>query len=1411
MSKDKKNNQRKKTNFKKLYCQLEEALENKELEKFIENFEKIIKLNSLNNKKLDNVNNLLNRLVFIDFPDTIDKLISSYEMAKLIDDKILQTNILFKIFSYYKANGSYNQAVEYHTKLLQVLDDIYLGSVFSKNQELEPPLTEKKAKMFDNLNLAFEFMQIGITVSNLNGKITYTNSAEARMHGYEREELIGKDIGIFSKPSYRKPMRLEEIKNLQGDIRETVNIRKDGSVFPVRIRRDVIKDENGIPIALVTTSEDITEKKKYEKKLLRLASIVKNSEDAIIGLNIEGKITSWNTGAEQIFNISRHEILEKPFDKIFKKESLEDINENFNRILNNEYVNNFEAIGIKNFNQYFDVSITLSPVKNLNNQIIGISAVIRDITEKKKTLQILRKNYEKYRGIFKLTPDLVFYIKNTGKIIECNETIKKWFRIEPESIVGKYLQNLSLLDEESKNKVKKIIDYYSTYSKILPFDISFNHSSKSVIGELKINAIKDKYDNIAEYVVVISDITKRKHYEDKIEDLNQMLRMIRRINQHITRIKDRKKLLKKICSTLILHTHYLGAGIILLNSKHEIENFFGKEVSEHLKNMILQTKQNKLPDLFNQVMTKEKALTTTFQYSKEVNKQKIMLVRLLYNEELLGILFVTFAADMKAFKDEINLFEELGSDISYALYTLELHENQKIMQQKLQKSEKKYKRLFQNANDAIFIHNYQGNLIDVNQKACDMLKYQKDELLNLNVKQFSKNIDGSINPLADIQKEGSISFEDTFYKSNNIEVNVEVNAKIIDETNEVVQAIVRDISERVWIEEALNKNVTLLSTLIETIPHPIFYKDYNGVYLGCNQAYSEFLGIPKSEIIGNIAKNLVDEKTAAMFRQSERELMKSKNKFRVTESKILFSDGKYHDVVTTLSFYKLPKHNINGIVGIMMDVSERKAYEQALEESEKRLKTVLYALPIGVILVNRNTHKIFDINNKAQEMLKLGKTDIVGKECRKFMCKELDDCPVDCSNQTRLSTEGKLFIKNNKTIPILKKVVPITIKNRKLLLETFLDISKIKSIQEKLENSKEKLRLLVEGLKDVVLKISNKGKIEYCSSVIEKFGGYRTDEVVGKNIVRFFVNRLEYLKSIAKYKRALKSKKSFSYEFVFKPKTGEHFYAEVSALPIWRDDKVIAVQSVLRNIDERKKAENRQKILLKKFENINNELKHFAYVVSHDLKAPLRGINTLSHWIKEDYEDVLDQTGKENLEMLIGRVRRMHNLIEGILQYSRVGRHEEKMIPVNLNDIVNNTISFLSPPEAIIIDIETSLPVIKIEETRIAQVFQNLLSNAIKYCNKDKGAIRIGCDYSHDKIYQFYVSDNGIGIEEKYYDKIFEIFQSVDDKNDIESTGIGLALVKKIVNMYGGEIWLDSVPAKGTTFYFTLPKLIEKM
>ncbi|MFS4482921.1 sensor histidine kinase [Hyunsoonleella sp. 2307UL5-6] len=259
----------------------------------------------------------------------------------------------------------------------------------------------------------------------------------------------------------------------------------------------------------------------------------------------------------------------------------------------------------------------------------------------------------------------------------------------------------------------------------------------------------------------------------------------------------------------------------------------------------------------------------------------------------------------------------------------------------------------------------------------------------------------------------------------------------------------------------------------------------------------------------------------------------------------------------------------------------------------------------------------------------------------------------------------------------------------------------------------------------------------------------------------------------------------------------------INASIIYDNGEAVAAQGIVRDITEMNSLQIQKEKLLEKLEKSNNELQEYAHIVSHDLKSPLRSIDALVNWIKEDNQDKLDETSLQNFDLIETTLEKMEQLISDVLMYSSVGAETLEKQIVDLDALVTDLKTILFVPEHVSISVLNTLPKIEGEKVKLQQLFQNLISNAIKFIDKKVGLVEVDVK-DNGTHYQFLIKDNGIGIEEKFHDKIFKIFHTLNKSKD--STGIGLSIVKKIVDLHEGDIWLESKPNIGTTFFFTLKK-----
>ncbi len=374
------------------------------------------------------------------------------------------------------------------------------------------------------------------------------------------------------------------------------------------------------------------------------------------------------------------------------------------------------------------------------------------------------------------------------------------------------------------------------------------------------------------------------------------------------------------------------------------------------------------------------------------------------------------------------------------------------------------------------------------------------------------------------------------------------------------------------------------------------------------------------------------------------------------------------------------------------------------------------------------------------------------------------------------------------------------------------------AVRDKLQEEEEKGLRLLEDSRNNIYKTDIDGTITYINpAFMELLEVSGPTEILGRT---FLPDRFWYdLKDREHFLQELQNRSIENRELTLKTAKGKKI--SVTVFPNYTKDahgQINGTQGTVYDVTAKKElvalreAEEELEKLNKdlgsavhELSQANEELKEFAHVTAHDLKSPLRAIGTLADWLSKDYADKFDEQGKEKIGMLVKRAVQMSALVDDILRYSKVGHNVTEKRQVDLNTILSEVIDGIAPPENIEIIIENELPVLMCERIQIFQVFQNLLNNAVKYMDKPSGQIKVGC-LEQDTCWKFSVSDNGPGIEKRHFERIFKLFQTLSPSDEVKNTGIGLSIVKKIVELNGGSVSVESEVGKGSTFIFTLPK-----
>ena len=367
-----------------------------------------------------------------------------------------------------------------------------------------------------------------------------------------------------------------------------------------------------------------------------------------------------------------------------------------------------------------------------------------------------------------------------------------------------------------------------------------------------------------------------------------------------------------------------------------------------------------------------------------------------------------------------------------------------------------------------------------------------------------------------------------------------------------------------------------------------------------------------------------------------------------------------------------------------------------------------------------------------------------------------------------------------------------------------LEDTGIRRVRESARNSEERFRMLAEGVPNHLLFLDRDLRILFANDVFLEAAGWTAEKALGSHISDIMgVER--FLERQPHYQRALAGE-TVSYE-----STGaagnEAGYFRFSYRPSFDElGQVRGIFSMATDISALRKVQLELEAKQAELMRSNKDLEQFAYVASHDLKAPLRAIELLVQWITEGLAGYDANNVQENLGLLTKRTQRLNRLLDDLLAYSRAGRKVGAHRMTDSHALVLDVIQLLNPPAAVSISIEGKLPAFKTHSTPLEQVFRNLIGNAVKHHPGPQGRIVVSCQEERER-YVFAVEDDGEGIPAQYAERVFEMFQTLKPRDQVEGSGMGLAIVNRIVQWQGGRVWFEPAPSgKGTVFKFQWQK-----
>jgi len=631
-----------------------------------------------------------------------------------------------------------------------------------------------------------------------------------------------------------------------------------------------------------------------------------------------------------------------------------------------------------------------------------------------------------------------------------------------------------------------------------------------------------------------------------------------------------------------------------------------------------------------------------------------------------------------------------------------------------------------------------------------------------------------------------------------------------NEANEIIYyfAIIEDVT----LEKEQEEKLRLLSSIAEKNTAAVIICDNKGRIEWINQSFTEITEYTLEEVIGKQIKDVLEgpetDKKTVQFLADQ---MAKGLPFNCDIINYKKSKNKYWSNVQGRSLND-ENGNVLKYFTIQQDISKEKAFNQEIIESENRLYSLIINLQSGILLEDVN-RKILIVNKKFCELfgIPVDPELLTGLDCEetaeqsKILFKNPDAflARIDeiLAQKTTVIAEN-IEMADGRIVE--RSFIPIYHGNKyDGHLWSYEDVTIKKKYEQSLEAEREKYSNIIANMNMGLLEVDLNDRIQFINQSFCELSGYTPDELIGKRASEIFLDNEN--KEVLNSKVAVRKEGvSDSYQIKAKMKSNEEKYWLISGAPNYNlNGELVGSIGIHLDITDLKKLEIQKEELLKNLERQNESLNEYAQIVSHDLKSPLRSIHTLVTWIKGEKENVLNAQTQQYISLIEEKVEKMDYLIEGILTFSKIDSYEDANEMVDLNEIIENIIRIIDIPPHIEVTIAKKLPVKNTNRFRMQQLFQNLISNAIIHNDKEKGKVVI--DYTEDeKNYTFSVQDNGPGIPKKFRHKIFQLFESYSSDN--KSTGIGLSIVKKIVEKYNGKIWIESEKEIGTTFYIKMPK-----
>jgi len=652
------------------------------------------------------------------------------------------------------------------------------------------------------------------------------------------------------------------------------------------------------------------------------------------------------------------------------------------------------------------------------------------------------------------------------------------------------------------------------------------------------------------------------------------------------------------------------------------------------------------------------------------------------------------------------------------------------------------------------------------------------------------------------------------------EISPEMDAILEGLSRTISLVIQKDMAERALAEKLTNQ-MGFITTLLDTIPNPIFYKDTAGKYLGCNRAYEEIIGKPREEVAGKDIYDLYPAEIANLYAKKDRELYEHPGR-QIYDGKFSAADGSVRDVIISKATYNDARENVAGLIGIFIDITERK-------EAEALYRTLTERSFAGVYVVQDGVFKY--LNDNAAAFAGYTPSELVGKAATDLLH------PEDAGKAKTLSKammagvrtapyEFRIKTRDGGTRWIMETVAPIVFKGHPAILGNSLDITERRMMEEARREREERYRTILENMEDGYFELDLAGRLTFFNQTVTRFLGYDVDELKGiafANIVASQDKERLFKVFHHIYETGESSKLT---EWQILRKNGELAYVE-AIISLIRDGqgKPLGFRGVGRDVGERKAVEEALHRAKEAAESANRAKSEFLANMSHEIRTPMNAILGMAELLSET---PLTRDQEKYVQIFRDAGENLLTLINDILDLSKVeaGQIRLETVPFDLGETIERTCEILGMRAGdkgldLVCHIQPDLPVNVVgDPLRLRQIITNLIGNAVKFTDAGEILLELKAAPHANAITAegidlvFSITDTGIGIPADKLEHIFEKFTQADASTSRKygGTGLGLAITTYLVELMGGTLTVRSEPGKGSVFSFTirLPRQLEE-